>query len=113
MVRLAKVDYLEKFIDKAMWPAFIFLSGLVGRLFKQSKALKNINIAVARKDIIGIWEKARDRGYTTDYEYETMMDLIDNYYALGGNGLVHQVESMFKQLPMKTNPLDKKYETEI
>ena len=102
------MEYVEKIVDKAVWPIVLAITGAVAKLFKEFKAIKGVNVSIARKDIIGIYENARDRGYTTDYEYEAMSQLLRNYYELGGNGVIHKVEKMYNEIPMRTNPLDDK-----
>ena len=104
------MDLFDKVIEKAIWPVTLFISGLIAKLFKQSSALKKLNLATAQKDIIGLYEKARDRGFTTPYEYTTMKNLITNYYELGGNSFVHKIEAMYDLIEVRTDPLDKEYE---
>ncbi|AMC94204.1 hypothetical protein AOC36_09480 [Erysipelothrix larvae] len=104
------MEHITPWIDKVIWAITIYLGRTVQKLHKKDKAQGHAILSILRKDIIGIWEKARDRGYTTDYEYETMHSLICNYYDMGGNGLIHKVEKMYDQLEMRTDPLDRKYE---
>lgn len=98
--------WLVKIADKAIWPVTIGIVTFIGNLYKRQKAMEDINKSIARKDIIGIYEKARDRGYTTLYEHEAMVKLLQSYYRLGGNGTIPSVEEMYRKIPIETNPLD-------
>lgn len=44
-----------------------------------------------KAQIVEIYERAKDRGYITYMELDTLNRLADSYFALGGNHYIHAV----------------------
>lgn len=93
------------------------LSGLLLYFVKENIRLKNerrkekeekekdedeLLLGVARVLLIDKMQKALDRGYTTQAEYEVVEELYKPYIACGGNGTVkHLFEDRYNSIKVK------------
>ena len=73
---------------------------------KEVEAIKLGMQALLRDRIIQVYNKYSDRGYYPIYERENMQGLSEQYFALGGNGVVHSLLEKLEVLP--TEPPIKK-----
>lgn len=53
-----------------------------------------------KAQIVEIYERAKERGFITYMELDTLNRLADSYFALGGNHYVHAVVKQANELPL-------------
>ena len=53
-----------------------------------------------KAQIVRIYERAKERGYITHMELDTMNRLADSYFALGGNHYIHAVVKKANAMPV-------------
>ena len=87
-------------------------AGLWKRVSKQKReheVLKSALRALLRDRIIGIYNRYTEKEYFPIYERENLEHLTNEYYALGGNGVVHELVERLAALPVeKKRTEDKK-----
>ena len=73
--------------------------GVIIVIIKRFKATQNGVKALLRDRIIEAYNRAKDRGCAPIYERESFMDMVEQYYILGGNGVVKDLVDKYLQLP--------------
>lgn len=53
-----------------------------------------------KAQIVEIYERAKDRGYITYMELDTINRLADSYFSLGGNHYIHAVIKKANAMPV-------------
>jgi hypothetical protein len=72
------------------------------KLFCKVREIEAIKLgmqALLRDRIIQLYTKYSDRGYFPIYERENIQELSKQYFALGGNGVVHGLLEKLEALP--------------
>ena len=65
----------------------------------ERKALKNAICALLRDRIIGIYNRYSEKEYFPIHERENLQHLTKQYYSLGGNGIIKNLEAKLTALP--------------
>lgn len=101
---------LTEFIKK-YWLEFFFgvlctgcgaLWNKVRKQKKEHECLKSALRALLRDRIIGIYNRYSEKEYFPIYERENLEHLTTEYYALGGNGVVHELAARLSEMPTET-----------
>lgn len=104
---------MAEFIGK-YWLEVIFgvliaeCTALVTRLRarkKENLCLKSAICALLRDRIIVIYNRYTEKGYFPIHERENLAHLTGEYYALGGNGVVKELEERLSELPTNHNQI--------
>lgn len=66
---------------------------------KENACLKSAICALLRDRIIGIYNRYSEKEYFPIHERENLAHLTAEYYALGGNGVVHELCEKLSALP--------------
>ena len=78
------------------------LWAFLGSRLEKSSAEREMLIGIGHIELVFFGMQYIERGWITQDEYDTMMDLYKPYKKLGGNGsgskIIHEIE----QLPIKT-----------
>ncbi len=61
--------------------------------------MKSAIRALLRDRIIAIYNRYTEKEYFPIYERENLEHLTAEYYALGGNGVVHELVARLSELP--------------
>lgn len=78
------------------------MTGLATRLAKEKKerqCLKNAICALLRDRIIVIYNRYSEKEYFPIHERENLSHLTEQYYLLGGNGVIKELETKLSELP--------------
>lgn len=65
----------------------------------ENKCLKSAICALLRDRIIVIYNRYTEKEYFPIHERENLCHLTSEYYALGGNGIVKELEARLCELP--------------
>lgn len=79
-------------------------ASLVGRLRakrKETECLKSAIRALLRDRIIVIYNRYSEKRYFPIHERENLSHLTSEYYTLGGNGVVKELEERLMKLPVE------------
>lgn len=71
---------------------------------KENRSLKNAICALLRDRIIVIYNRYTEKEYFPIHERENLQHLTSEYYALGGNGIVKELEAKLSVLPTEKPP---------
>ena len=63
------------------------------------QCLKNAICALLRDRIIGIYNRYSEKEYFPIHERENLSHLTEQYYLLGGNGVIRELEAKLASLP--------------
>ncbi len=100
-------DYLKKywieFICTTLVALFSALFGKLKSAHRERKRQRHALCALLRDRIIAIYNRYSDKEYFPIYERENLEHLAREYYALGGNGVVHELCEKLSRLPTKKN----------
>lgn len=111
---------MEEFIVK-YWLEFLFslIIGIIGYFVKKikkkqeeqakkqeeqekkNKAIENGVQALLRNELIKNFRIYKANGEITLLDKENMEHLFEQYFALGGNGTMHDVYKEFQEIPIK------------
>ena len=111
---------MEEFIVK-YWLEFLFslIIGIIGYFVKKikkkqeeqakkqeeqekkNKAIENGVQALLRNELIKNFRIHKANGEITLLDKENMEHLFEQYFALGGNGMMHDVYKEFQEIPIK------------
>ena len=85
---------------------FTAITALCTRLYtrlrterKEMHSLKTAMCALLRDRIIVTYNRYSGKEYFPIHERENLCHLTREYYLLGGNGIVHELESRLSELP--------------
>lgn len=105
--RKAEAKGMKDFIT-TYWLEFLFglviarCTGLAAKLRaknKENQCLKSAICALLRDRIIVIYNRYTEKEYFPIHERENLNHLTKEYYALGGNGVIHELEEKLSMLP--------------
>lgn len=75
--------------------AGVAVLGVIAKLFtaflKEHKLLMEAERNDLKSHIVAIYERAKERGYITPMELDTVNRLFDSYKALGGNSYIEAI----------------------
>ena len=104
-----KEKIMSDFIGK-YWLEVLFglvctwCAGLFGKLKarkKETECLKSAIRALLRDRIIVIYNRYSEKEYFPIHERENLSHLTSEYYMLGGNGVVKELEAKLAKLPVE------------
>jgi len=107
---------MRNFIIK-YWVEFLFSSGLgvlgfvVKLMFTRLKRLSLVERgmqALLKDRIIQAYNHNIKQGYCTIYSLESILDMYEQYHALGGNGTITRLVAELEQLPTQKPTKDEK-----
>ncbi len=105
-------DFIIKYWLECLFSGALGLLGLVIRLmFARIKRLSLVERgmqALLKDRIIQSYNHNIERGYCPIYSLESILDMYDQYHALGGNGTVTRLVTELQQLPTQVPTIDRK-----
>lgn len=66
---------------------------------RENRCLKSAICALLRDRIIVIYNRYTEKGYFPVHERENLRHLTEEYYVLGGNGVIKELEEKLSVLP--------------
>ena len=66
---------------------------------REHECLRSAICALLRDRIIVVYNRYTEKAYFPIHERENLAHLTEEYYALGGNGIVHDLEAKLLELP--------------
>lgn len=98
------LDFIEKYWLEVLFGAVIAFCGRLSARVKagkdENKSLKSAICALLRDRIIVIYNRYSEKKYFPIRERENLEHLTKEYYALGGNGVVRELEKRLACLPV-------------
>lgn len=85
-----------------------YIHKVLNELRRNNKALKDGTQALLRAQMVNDYNKWRDRGYAPIYARENFENCWVQYHALGANGVMDNIHTIFLTLP--TEPQEVKNE---
>lgn len=96
-------DFIKKYWLEAAFGLLLSYAGNLHRKLtrkrEEEKHLKRAMCALLRAQIIEIYNKYNEKEYFPIYQRENLRHLTEEYYCLGGNGVVKGLEEKLLQLP--------------
>lgn len=68
-----------------------WVAARVNQLMKEWEILRESQRNQLKAAIVDLYERAKERGYITPMELDTLNRMADSYFALGGNHYIHAV----------------------
>lgn len=79
---------------------YAWIWGKLKARYREQKYLKSAITALLRDRVVGIYNRYEEKGYFPIYERENLEHLTKEYYRLGGNGVVRDLEQKLLGLPV-------------
>lgn len=95
----AMVSHWNEIVFALISAAFAKVAGSLRKERQMRQCLKSAICALLRDRIIGIYDRYSGKEYFPVHERENLMHLTNEYYQLGGNGVVRELEEKLSRLP--------------
>lgn len=86
------IDFLKEY-----WVLITFFIGEIGALFMFVKSINKGTKCSLRNDILGIYDRCKDKKQITQYQLQSIEYSYDLYKKLGGNSFVDKIKKEIEE----------------